>query len=410
MLGEPGEKWGNINAALIKGLRGLPRGSSLAQLLAEKRGVRNVQALPDFTVERILQWTDIHRQKTGEWPNVNSGDVTSAPGEKWMNIHLALYVGGRGLPGGSSLAQLLAEERGVRNRGDLPSLTEEQILKWSEAHYQQTGNWPKSTSGDVLGEPGEKWGNINAALIQGLRGLPCGSSLAQLLAEKRGVRNVKALPDLTVQQILKWVDAHNQKTGEWPNATSGDVLGAPGEKWMNIHLALYAGGRGLPGGSSLAQLLAEERGVRNRGDLPSLTEEQILKWSEAHYQQTGNWPKSTSGDVLGEPGEKWVNINSALDRGHRGLPGKSSLAQLLQNKRGVKNHLALSDLTVEQILKWVTAHHHKTGDWPRVASGDVLDTPDEKWRNIDNALRYGLRGLPGGSSLAKLLAEKRKTL
>jgi hypothetical protein len=32
--------------------------------------------------------------------------------------------------------------------------------------------------------------------------------------------------------------------------------------------------------------------------------------------------------------------------------------------------------------------------------------PDEKWRNIDNALRYGLRGLPGGSSLAKLLAEK----
>jgi len=289
----------------------------------------------------------------------------------------------------------------------LPILTEEQILQWADAHYQKTGQWPKQDSGDILGAVGEKWGNIDAVLFQGYRGLPGGSTLAQLLAEKRGVRNVQGLPDLTVQQILKWIDMHHQKTGEWPNVNSGDVTSAPGEKWMNIHLALYAGGRGLSGCSSLAQVLAEERGVRNRGALSNLNEEQILKWAEVHYQKTGDWPKSTSGDVLGEPGEKWGNINSALDRGHRGLPGKSTLAQLLHDKRGVKNYLALSDLTVEQILKWVTSHHHKTGEWPKVASGDLLDMPDEKWRNIDNALRYGLRGLPGGSSLAKLLAEKR---
>jgi hypothetical protein len=80
---------------------------------------------------------------------------------------------------------------------------------------------------------------------------------------------------------------------------------------------------------------------------PPLTLAQILEWADAHHCKSGRWPSSTSGFLLGVPGEKWGNINSALDRGHRGQPGKSSLAQLLHDKRGVKNYLALSDLTVE---------------------------------------------------------------
>ena len=175
---------------------------------------------------------------------------------------------------------------------------------------------------------------------------------------------------------------------------------------MNIHTALYAGGRGLPGGSSLARVLAEERGVRNKGDVPNLTEDQILKWADAHYQKTGDWPKSKSGDVLGEPSEKWGNIDAALIRGHRGLSGGFSLAQFLAQKRDVRSHLAQPALTLEQVLKWVDIHRQKSGKWPSVESGDVLEEPNEKWRNVDSALRYGRRGLPGGSSLAKLLAEK----
>ena len=45
--------------------------------------------------------------------------------------------------------------------------------------------------------PVRNGGISNAALDLGLRGLPGGSSLAQLLAEKRGVRNMMALPDLS---------------------------------------------------------------------------------------------------------------------------------------------------------------------------------------------------------------------
>src|SRR5262249_6645494 len=40
-------------------------------------------------------------------------------------------------------------------------------------------------------------------------------------------------------------------------------------------------GQGLTGGSSLAQLLAERRGVRNHLRLPRLTVEQIAAWAKA---------------------------------------------------------------------------------------------------------------------------------
>jgi superfamily II DNA or RNA helicase len=407
VLGAPGEKWGNINGALALGQRSLPSGSSLAQLLAENRGVRNSMALPDLTIEQILKWAEAHRQKTGEWPTENAGEVRCALGETWIGITTALARGSRGLPGGSSLARLLAEERGVRNKGDLPDLTERQILQWADACHKKTGKWPNQKSGEVLGSPGEKWGNINAALSQGQRSLPKGSSLAQLLAERRGVRNIKSLPNLTISQILKWADAHHQKTGVWPDQNSGEVIAAPGEKWSGISGALRRGVRGLPGASSVAQLLAEKRGARNIRALPSLNIEQILHWADAHHQKIGVWPDSNSGEVIGAPGEKWASIQNGLIRGERTLAGGSSLAKLLAEKRGVRNKQALPDLTIEQILKWADAHRQKTDVWPKVLSGNVVGAPGEKWVSIQAALALGQRSLPGGSSLAQLLAEKR---
>ena len=407
VLDAPGEKWWNINAALSQGQRGLPGGSSMAQLLAEKRGVRNRGALPALTIEQILQWADAHRQETGEWPKLNSGAVLGAPSEKWGSVDNALRLGLRSLPGGSSLPQLLTEKRGVRNHSALPDLTIKQILKWADAHHQKTGEWPNQKSGAVLHAPDEKWGAISDSLSRGQRSLPGGSSLAKLLAEKRGVRNHLALSDLTVGQILKWVDAHRQKTGEWPKETSGDVLDAPGEKWRNIENGLRIGLRGLPGGSSLAKLLTEKRGVRNNSALPPLTTAQILEWADEHHQNTSEWPNQKSGEVLGAPGEKWGNIAGALALGQRGLPGGSSLAKLLTEERGVRNHLALPPLTIEQILQWADAHHQQTSKWPNKDSGEVLDAPCEKWGNVHGALYSGLRGLPGGSSLAKLLRQER---
>jgi hypothetical protein len=223
---------------------------------------------------------------------------------------------------------LIAAERGVRNMTSVPPLTVKQILKWADTHHKRTGWWPACKDGPIDGVSGETWDAIDAALRQGVRGLPSESSLTQLLAKHRGARNKAKLPRLTKKQILAWADGHHERAGQWPQIESGPVVDAPGETWLAINNALYSGGRGLPGGSSLPQLLAKERKVRNRADPPRLTEAQILRWAEAHRQRTGKWPGQKSGPVEGAPGETWKNLNQALRNGHRGLPGGSSLKKI----------------------------------------------------------------------------------
>jgi hypothetical protein len=74
-----------------------------------------------------------------------------------------------------------------------------------------------------------------------------------------------AKPKLTVAQVLAWADAHRAHTGRWPTRMSGPVAFAPGETWGALDGALRQGCRALPGGDSLARLLARERGVGTRG-------------------------------------------------------------------------------------------------------------------------------------------------
>jgi hypothetical protein len=124
-------------------------------------------------------------------------------------------------------------------------------------------------------------------------------------------------------------DAHHRRTGRWPSARSGPIPEAPGETWGMVAAALPAGGRGLPAGQSLPQLLAERRGHRNKATLPPLTEKLILAWADAHHTATGAWPKASSGPVAAAPGEHWRSIASSLRQGWRGLPGGDSLPRLL---------------------------------------------------------------------------------
>jgi len=204
---------------------------------------------------------------------------------------------------------------------------------------------------------------------------------------------------------LKWADAHFERTGKWPKAKSGLVHDAPGETWSGIETALQGGGRQLPGSSSVAKLLHEHREVRNRKNAPKLTEAQILAWADAHRERTREWPTHLSGSIPGQRGETWSSVNHALMRGRRGLPGGCSVADLLALHHGVRNVGNPPKLIKNQIIAWAAAHKARTGEWPRVLSGAILECPNETWRRIDNALRYGLRGLPGGSSLARSIKD-----
>src|SRR5262249_8348275 len=97
------------------------------------------------------------------------------------------------------------------------------------------------------------------------------------------------------------------------------------ETWLGVDRALRDGLRGLPGASSLAQLLAQAQGARNLHDLPPLPREQILLWADEHRQRTGAWPTARSGLIPHPAGEQWQAADPAVRRGRRRLPGGSSL-------------------------------------------------------------------------------------
>ena len=144
-------------------------------------------------------------------------------------------------------------------------------------------------------------------------------------------------PTLTIAQILEWADAHHARTGQWPKKyKSGAVAEETTETWKAISEALSRGYRGLPGGFSLADLLARERGVRPRKDLPLLGINKILKWADEHYRRHGYWPRKNSGKIPDSGGETWFTVHNALHgrtRGLRNLPRNLTLTKLLSKKR-----------------------------------------------------------------------------
>jgi hypothetical protein len=291
-----------------------------------------------------------------------------------------------------------------------PPLTLDDILAWCDLHKQRRGKYPVYTAGPVVDGPlGLNWRKIDNALRLGLRGLEGGSSLARLLAEHRGYRNVQALSPLTEEQIAQWARAHMDRCGgNWPNEESGDIPEAPGETWNNVNAALRHGHRGLPGNDTLAELLARRLGLRTQVAVPALSVATILAWAGEHNAAKGQWPKRNSGPVQGHPGETWVAVNAALELGTRGLPGSSSLAQILDEHHGVPNKSRLPRLTVPVILRFADTWHGRTGEWPTSLSGAIPEMPGLTWRAVNLALHQGLRGLPGGGSLHLLMRQRRK--
>jgi transcriptional regulator with XRE-family HTH domain len=61
---------------------------------------------------------------------------------------------------------------------------------------------------------------------------------------------------LTEASIMEHAAAHRRRTGRWPTAGAGPVHGVAGLTWRGVDQALRSGGGGLPGGGSLAALLA----------------------------------------------------------------------------------------------------------------------------------------------------------
>jgi len=227
------------------------------------------------------------------------------------------------------------------------------------------------------------------------------------MADGRKGRRIKKSPPLSEDQILVWADAHLARHGVWPNAKSGPVDFRPGENWSLINKALSKGHRSLNTSTTLALLLESRRGVPRHKDLPALTTDQILQWADLHFEKHGAYPIATDGPIEAALTDTWSSVDAALNKGYRGLPGKSTLSRLLHQERGKFHPSTLPKLSEEQILEWMDEHHARTGEWPTKDSGPVQACPSEHWLAIDGNLYKGLRGLPGKTSLARLAIQHR---
>lgn len=284
---------------------------------------------PPLSIEQILAWADEFYERTGRWPKGDSGVIPDSSDTKWKDVNAALHKQLRGLKVKSSLAQLLAAERGVVNHKRLPPLTPEQILAWADAHHERTGRWPHEGSGPVLNTYGETWRGISRALSVGARGLKGGRTLTQFLIKERKIKAKHS-----IKKVLAWADAHFARHGRWPNAESGTIPESPDDTWRGVEACLRFGLRGLPAGLTLARFLKKYRGKPNHMDHGPLTIKQILAWADEHYRRTGQWPKVNSGPIPGTDDETWLSVYHSLYHGRRGLPYRRRLSQLLAEQRG----------------------------------------------------------------------------
>ena len=407
VAGVPGESWKTINHALLAGRRGLPGGSSLRLLLVQKRDMLDRHKDSRLTIRQILKWADEVFAKTRKWPTAKTGKVLGAPAEKWESIDRCLRKGLRGLPGKTSLARLLAKHRGKPNHRGLPRLTHAQILKWADDHQRRRGSWPTGKSGPIPGAPAEDWRRIGSAMACGKRGLRPAITLPRLLAKHRGVRMRREPPPLSIPHILRWADAYYRRVDRWPQQYSGPIPQSPDDTWAKINYALHRGSRGLLGGITLHLLLKIHRSAVVDLAATPLTVRQILKWADEHRARVGSWPTVRSGGVQGAPGENWRAIDSALWSGVRGLGGNTTLADLLIRHTRVGLTGPKAPYSIAQVLAWADAYFEKWGRRPSRSSGAIPGTRRETWRKVDSALKSGVRGFPGGSSLSRFLARHR---
>jgi hypothetical protein len=240
-----GGHWSAVNAAIQTGHRGCPAVPPWPASWPPAGVSGTARPWPPLTVRQIQRWADAHRKRTGTWPHHHAelGAITGSNAEPWLGVDSALRAGARGFPGGSSLARVRAEHRGVRNTPDLPPLTPSYCLAWADFH-ERTGRWPrqKDWREPIPAPDGGTWGNVNQAVALALRGLPGGSSLFDRLAAPRA-RNGGNLPPLAEDQNLASADSYFATRGEWPTCRCPDqtVLGSGGERWFNLDQALRKG-------------------------------------------------------------------------------------------------------------------------------------------------------------------------
>ena len=344
--------------ALCSGGRGLPGGSSLAQLLAKHRQYRNLAAMPLLSIPQILAWADAYHHRKGQWPNKESGPVAEAPAENWNTINAALRIGRRGLRGGLTLAKLLAECRGYQ-----PAQAAAQLPPDSGV-----GRRALSADGGLAD------GRLRSARGRAERELVADRSCS---ASRPARPAVAAVAGPVPRETPRQVPPHDSAAA-LGRASAGMGQRAPPSHGAMAVERFRGGGRGPHRALEYDQLFAAQGPSRAAGGAyPDQAIGRTPRPSPAG-QETACGPANPglgrlAPKVHGEmahvglrprgnaPGETWRAVNTALLRGLRGLQCHISLARLLESHRGKPYYGLPPPLSTEKILAWADDHRRRTG-------------------------------------------------
>ena len=138
-------------------------------------------------------------------------------------------------------------------------------------------------------------GSLDTTPRPGGRGFPGASSLADELEIACHKQSQPTQPGITVEQILEAAVQFHVRTGEWPTQNTKEPIpdGAlKGTTWRAIDVALRAGRRGLPGGSSLPFVLKPFKEAAKEGRLEEFVRERLGEQSGKSDGAKGSSPIS----------------------------------------------------------------------------------------------------------------------
>jgi len=123
-----------------------------------------------------------------------------------------------------------------------------------------------------------------------------------------------------------------------------------------------------------------------------------LRWlgKELGFRRPEDWHRIQTRDIAGRHGHGLLQKYSSLPDIMREF-----LPQLDWDRIDVHR-----PIQVAEVLAWADAHHAKHGTWPTCRSGEIPGA-GQTWMGLAHCLRSGLRGLPGGTTLAKFLEKHR---
>jgi hypothetical protein len=397
-----------------------------------------------LTESKIVRWANLHKRKHGNFPTFLSGviDHIEARPDTWANINSALVFGDRGLQGGRTLPEFLDDYVKRTN-----TLSEEKILFWLDAYFEQHGEYPtKSTKGTLEG--GETWDGIDYALRKGTKGLAKrhpSDSLVDFVLRNRPARRPPA-PRFTPFAILAWGKSYFDEHGKLPDPGSGVVAdpAARGASWAEVADALLVGKGGLQGGVSLCKFFDsvkadfEAARAATHAESPGVSAATVDQLDAANAaQRTGDVDASEMPPlVVAQPvrpitdtpedvrqhassvafvevkpapvprGDEEVRAVGSEDgagtgEARTGQAADSHVPRVITaaspvrrpSRASVRPRKTVARFSPAELSQWIGAYRRATGSLPNVKSGKISQADSEMtWAKVDRVLRSGVNG------------------